>query len=258
MISAGIDIGSRTSKGLIIRDQKIIAYEISLTGDNMNESANSVLNKVLEKSNLKLKNLDFIVSTGIGRKLVDISNMEISDILCTAKGASRLFPKGRTVLDIGAENCRAIRCDNNGIVKSFEVNDKCAAGTGIFLETAADILNLRLEEIGETYLDSEKKINMNSTCAVFGETEIISLIHQGFKEKTIMSAINSSIAQRAYHMIKKIGVEREVVNTGGVACNKGFNIELNNLLGFNVVIPEEPQITGALGAAIIAEQKARG
>jgi predicted CoA-substrate-specific enzyme activase len=248
MISAGIDIGSRTSKGLIIRDQKIIAYEISLTGDNMNESANSVLNKVLEKSNLKLKNLDFIVSTGIGRKLVDI----------TAKGASRLFPKGRTVLDIGAENCRAIRCDNNGIVKSFEVNDKCAAGTGIFLETAADILNLRLEEIGETYLDSEKKINMNSTCAVFGETEIISLIHQGFKEKTIMSAINSSIAQRAYHMIKKIGVEREVVNTGGVACNKGFNIELNNLLGFNVVIPEEPQITGALGAAIIAEQKARG
>lgn len=257
MICAGLDIGSRTTKGLVLRDLKIVAHETSLTGNNINESAKSIMTKLLEKSNLEPKNLDFIISTGIGRKSVENSNMEVSDIICTAKGATWLFPKGRTILDLGAENSRAIRCEPNGIVKSFEVNDKCAAGTGIFLETAADILNLRLDEISKVKINSEKKISLDSTCAVFGETEIISLIHQGFKKEIIISAINSSIAQRTYHMVKRLGIEREVVNTGGVACNEGFNFELNRLLGFEVVIPENPQIIGALGAAIIADQKAR-
>ena len=257
MMFGGVDIGSLTAKALILENNEVLSWHIMLTGINGAEAAKKVMDEALKKVGLSLGKIEFIVSTGVGKKEVIFSNEQVGEILCAVKGARWLFPSARTVIDIGAESCRTIKCDEKGKVTQFDLNDKCAAGTGVFLETMAEMLEVRLEDMGELSLESKSDINVSFTCAVFAESEVISLVHRGINKVDILSGLNRSIASRVHHMVSRMGIEKDVIITGGVAKNRGFNAALSQLIGSEVLVPQEPQIVGALGAALLAKEMSR-
>ncbi len=258
MLSAGVDIGSLSSKAVILEDGKIRSWSVMPTGVNNAETAKEVIERAAKESGISIEDIEYFVATGLGKKEVSFADDQAVEILCSLRGARWHFPSARIVIDLGAENCRVIKSDGNGIITNFELNDKCAAGTGIFLETLAEMLKIKQEDIGELSLKSNSDLTISSTCAVYAESEVVSLIHKGVSKSDIIAAVHKSIAFRIYQMLTHIGIEREVVMTGGVAKNIGFNAELSKLLGFNILVPENPEIISALGAALIAAEKREG
>jgi len=253
---AGIDIGSTTAKVVILDDQgQIMTTSLIPTGPDSAETATQVMEQALKGSELSLDHLDFIVATGYGRIVVPFSHSIITEISCHAKGAHFLFPSARTVLDMGGQDCKAIRIDERGIQVNFAMNDKCAAGTGRFLETMARCLNLSLDEIGPLSMEAQSEAEISNMCAVFAKSEVAYLMRRGVAKPDILAGLHKAVAERVHGLLKRVGVEPEFVITGGIAKNRAVVERLEERLGIRALIPTEPQLIGALGAALFAQER---
>ena len=248
----GVDIGAVSAKAVLLRDDVILAYEVLDTGSNIGRIADEVVKKVLEKARIDFNDLNGIVATGYGRISVPFADKKVTEITCHARGVHHLIPEVRTIIDIGGQDSKGIRIDESGNVIDFVMNDKCAAGTGRFLEVMAKALELKIGDLGSIALESKETCQISSVCTVFAESEVVSLRAEGKAREDIIAGIHKSIASRIGAMISQIGKEEIVVLTGGVAKNKGVVKTMENELKTSVSIPDNPQITGALGAAILA------
>ncbi len=254
MLTAGIDIGSLTAKAVILKDDAIVASSIIPTGYDSVETANHVIDIALVEASLTLKQLDYIVSTGYGRVVVPFSNGNVTEISCHARGACWLAPDVRTILDMGGQDCKAIRCDPDGRVIQFAMNDKCAAGVGRYLEVIAEFLGLPLDEIGGRSLDVVKEAaKISATCTVFARSEIIRLFRQGTHANDILAGAHDALATRVYKMLESVGIESELMISGGIGKNIGIIKRLEQKTGLEIRRVPEPQIVGALGAALFAQ-----
>lgn len=254
----GVDIGSATTKVVLLSSDgsgdKILGYSIKETGPDGNKTALDLIYDLLRTHNLSLDNINNIVATGYGRVKVDFTQKTKTEISCHAKGISFLFPNVRTVIDIGGQDSKVIKIGKNGAVVDFVMNDKCAAGTGRFLEIMSKVLQISLDGFGEVHLRTLEHVEITNICTVFAESEIITLISEGVPKEKIIKGINYSVAKRAFSLSKRVGIEMEVVMSGGVAKNIGVVKALEDLMGVNIKVPEEPQIIGALGAALFAKE----
>lgn len=255
MLTAGIDIGAVSAKVVVLNKGQILTYFIAPTGASIVQAGVKVIKEVLNKAKLSLDDLGYIIATGYGRHSVSFAQEAVTEIICHAKGASWLIPEARTVIDIGGQDSKAIRVNEKGNVTDFVMNDKCAAGTGRFLEVMARALDLELDELGSISLRSETPCAISSVCTVFAESEVISLRAERRTTEDIIAGIHKSIAHRVSSMMSQIGYQNQVVFTGGVAKNVGVRKALEKELGTNIIVPEEPQIIGALGAALLARER---
>lgn len=258
MITIGIDAGAKNTKVIILKDRKVLAKSSVLTGFDQKVAAEKALNQALKEAGLSRNNLEHITVTGTGKEEIDFKNSTISEVGANAKAANTIFPSARTVIDVGAEEGRAIKINQKGKVVDFAINEKCAAGAGTFTETMARALEIKVEEMGALSLKSQKAVPMNAQCAVFAESEVVSLIHAKHSKEDIARAVHDAIADRIASMSRKIGIEKDVALVGGVAKNIGFVDSLKKNLGFDLLIPDDPEFTGALGAALVAAEKAKG
>lgn len=258
MITAGCDIGSLTAKAVIMKDGKIIASDVILASAHPEKSAADVMKRALDKAGIRMEDINYCVGTGYGRKHIPFMNSEESEIACHARGAVWQVPTARTVVDIGGQDAKAIRVDEQGNVERYVYNDKCASGTGRFLEIIADSLDIQLDEMGDISGKAKEKLTLSNQCVVFAETEIISLVNEGKEIPDIVNALHQAVANRAASMARSILVQPDAVMTGGVAKNSGMFGALERALGVKLHQVEDPQINGALGAALFAADKANG
>jgi predicted CoA-substrate-specific enzyme activase len=257
MLTAGIDVGSATAKAVILQDDKIVSYSIMPTGAESAESAQRVLDEALLKAGMiPFSEIERIIATGYGRVIVKFAQETITELSCHARGANWLFPSVRTILDMGGQDCKAIKCDEDGRLLNFTMNDKCAAGTGRFFEIIARVMDMPLEELGRLSLETENEVRISSTCAVFGKSEVASLIRQGRAKADILGGVHSAVTERVTTLLRKVGISADLAITGGIARNIGIVQRVEKRLGLKALIPEEPQIIGALGAALFAHDKA--
>ncbi len=249
----GIDIGSSTAKAVLLDSGKnIVSKAVIPTGYDVETIGEKILKIVLEKAGAGLDDVAEIISTGYGRFRVKFARKNVTEITCHARGAFYLFPATRTIIDIGGQDSKAIGLDDNGRIVDFAMNDKCAAGTGRFLENMARVLEIDLDEMGKIGSSSKESVKITTTCTVFAESEVISLIHQGVSREKIISGLFEAIVLRILPLATRVGLKREVTITGGVAKNQGVISAIKRVFGFEINVPEDPQITGALGAALIA------
>jgi predicted CoA-substrate-specific enzyme activase len=252
MRTAGIDIGSITAKAAIVEDGGILGTKIIFTGYNAEAAGVKVYEDLLSESGLNTSSIAKIVSTGYGRNSVKFADKTFTEIMTHAAGAYLLNPKIRTIIDIGGQDSKAIALDEKGKVRNFVMNDKCAAGTGRFLEVMARALEVNLDEFGAMSLQSKLPSKISSLCTVFAESEVISLIARGEKRPDIIAGIHESIAARVSSMIARVGVAEPVMITGGVARNAGVVDALERKLGVKIAVSSYAQVNGAIGAAVLA------
>ncbi len=255
MYFAGVDVGSTMTKVVIIDDsESILTMVIGPTGAEHRRLANQVMHKALSQACLSFDQIDFVVATGYGRINVPFADRQITEISCHAKGAKTLIPLARTIIDIGGQDCKGIKLTPEGKVTSFVMNDKCAAGTGRFLEVIAQALGVRLEEMGVLSLKAKDKVKISNTCTVFAEQEVVSHLAEGVPVQNIIAGLHEAIASRIVNMVIGLGVEREVVATGGGAKNIGLIKALEEKLEKPLIVPPEPLLTGAFGAALLGKE----
>ena len=252
MIVAGMDIGSISTETVILQDSKILSTSIIPTGAKSRMAAERSLAWALKQINLEQGELAAIVTTGYGRASFPSATKRITEITCHARGAFFVHPETRTVIDIGGQDSKVIRLDEQGRNVDFQMNDKCAAGTGRFLEVMAHALEVKLEELGKLSRNAQRTIKISSMCTVFAESEVVSLIADNQPQEVIIRGLHDAIADRILGMVRRVGVEEKVTLTGGVAKNEGVVLALEERLGVKVFVPPEPQIIGALGAALLA------
>ena len=255
MLTAGIDVGSLSGEAVILLDKReVLAYSIVPTGANSRRAAEGALQEALKKSGLKFSDIGYLVATGYGRISVEFASKKVTEITCYARGLHHLYPQGRTLIDIGGQDSKAIRINAKGRVEDFIMNDKCAAGTGRFLEVMARALEVNLSQLSVLSHQAEETVPISSMCTVFAESEVVSLIAAGHPRENIIRGLHESIASRTLGMLKRIGIEKPLAMAGGVAKNLGVVRCLEESLGAPLFIPEEPQIVGALGAALLAAE----
>jgi len=254
----GIDIGSLTVKVVLLdAEARIIARGVAPAGYGGQEAAAALVAQILGEQGLGRAAVAYIVVTGYGRVRFEAADEEVSEISCHARGAFHLNPAVRTVIDIGGQDSKAIRLDAKGRVIDFAMNDKCAAGTGRFLEVMAAALDVPLAELGGLALQSKQPVSISSTCTVFAESEAISHIARGAARQDVAAGLHRAIASRVLGLAARVGLEAEVMLTGGVALNVGLVAAFTQLCKQHIIIPPEPQVVGALGAALFALQKGR-
>lgn len=256
MFIAGIDIGAATVKAVILEGGKILGYGIRPTGYDVKAATNRVIHEASEKAGLSISvnDLSYVVSTGYARESIGFANRTVTEIICHAKGAHFMIPSTRFIIDIGGQDSKAIEVDPEGNVTNFAMNDKCAAGTGRFLEVMAQVLELEsVAEMGPLALQSKAPCNISSTCTVFAETEVVVLRAEGKERKDLIAGVHKAISARVAAMASNLTVRPDAVFTGGVAKNVGVIKFLEEKLGIELLIPDEPQIIGALGAALLAQ-----
>jgi len=258
MIVAGIDIGSRAAKAVIMKDGSILSSVIGDTGPESVKTSYMVMEEALKEAGLVLDDIQYTVATGYGRVLVPFANENISEISCHAKGTNWYFPSVRTILDMGGQDCKAISCDGGGLVNNFAMNDKCAGGTGRFLEMIAEVLNTPLEKIGDLSLESKSAIPFNTICAVFAKSEAIVYLRKGVAKSDILAGLHEAIATRCLNLLKRVPIEKDFSITGGIAKNKGMVKKLTEKVGLEPLLCEDPQLVGAVGAALFAEERFTG
>ncbi len=253
MITAGVDIGSLSSKAAILADNKIVSWHLAPTGLNVEEIAQRVIGKALDKAGLRLNDVAYIIGTGYGRLRVPFAHKNITEISCHAKGAHWFFPEVRTILDLGGQDCKAIRCDQSGRVTEFVMNDKCAAGTGRYLERLAAAVGVALEEVGPLSLESvEGPVPIDSFCTVFAQRDVVRLLRYGKHVNDILAGACEAIVTRIITLLSRVGIEEPFSISGGVSKNVGVVRRLEIALGIKSFIAPEPQIVGAVGAALFA------
>jgi predicted CoA-substrate-specific enzyme activase len=258
MIVAGIDIGSRAAKGVLLQDNTIVSSVICDTLPESIKTSNVTMEKLIEGTAIRQNEIDYIVSTGYGRVLVPFANENVSEISCHARGINWYFPSVKTILDMGGQDSKAISCDGSGRVIKFVMNDKCAGGTGRFLEMIAEVLSLSLQESSELALQSKNTIPFNTICAVFAKSEAIAYRRQGVEKSDILAGLNEAISQRSLNLLKRVSIQKDFSITGGIAKNRGMVAKLTEKVGLDPLLCEDPQIVGALGAALFAAERLMG
>jgi len=254
MITVGIDVGSITAKAALVRDGEVIADKLILTGYNARSAGQNVFEVLIKEVGIDPSSVAKIISTGYGRNSVAIADKAVTEITCHAAGAHYLNPAVRSVIDIGGQDSKAIALDENGSVKDFAMNDKCAAGTGRFLEVMAKALEVDLEDFGQFSLKADQPSKISSLCTVFAESEVISLISKGEKRENIIAGIHESIASRVVAMANRTGLKPPIMMTGGVAKNVGVVKALEKKTGQQIEVSPQSQLTGAIGAALLAQR----
>jgi len=254
MITAGIDVGASSTKAVIMDGDKILAKFRQLAEGEEEQVIKEAFEGALSEAGITKDSIDKIVATGAGSKNVNFADDSITDISSGARGAVFEVPESRTVVDVGAEQARAVKCDEAGKLMDFATNERCAAGSGAFIEAMARALQTDFEKFIAFHFESEKDIPLNAQCAVFAESEVVSLINSEATTADISRAINNSIAERTSSMTRRVGIEETVTVIGGVALNKGFIDSLDRFLEIKVTVPEDPIFTNAVGAALIAQE----
>jgi predicted CoA-substrate-specific enzyme activase len=256
MVVAGIDLGSGTTKCVLVGgDRGIRGRGLVRTKADFEQVARDALDAALADAALSPEAVNYTATTGLGRYAIPFRDIQITDLTCGARGAAALFPATRFVLDIGAQCSRAIKLGHDGKVKAFHMNEKCAAGSGGFLERAARYLEVAVTDIGPLSLVAERPCPISSVCAVLAETEIINHVSEGVSVENILRGIHNSLADRALSLLKRVGLDGEVTLIGGVALQAGMVAALREKLGLAVNVPQEPQLTTALGAAVLGLQR---
>ncbi|HHV16039.1 MAG TPA: 2-hydroxyglutaryl-CoA dehydratase [Gelria sp.] len=251
MLVVGLDIGSVAAKGIMLDRGKMHRAMIP-TGWSPRDASEELINKLLKISGCKREQLDDIIVTGYGRIAVAGAGQVATEIKCHARAVAELYPQVRTIVDIGGQDSKVIRVNGEGRVIDFAMNDKCAAGTGRFLQIMANALGLDVSELGENENFSEM-VSINSMCTVFAESEIIGLLARGTSKAGIIAGLHQSVGRRVAAMVRRIGIDGEIAFTGGVAKNPGVHRALEEELGCQLLIPEGCQFTGALGAALLGQ-----
>ncbi len=254
MYDIGIDLGSRTSKIVVLNKQSLVYNKINDTGVNPKETSKKLLQSALKDLKIDKNQINHIYTTGYGRNIVPFSDKRISEISCHAKGVNHLIPEVRTIIDIGGQDSKVILVNKSGRVLDFAMNDKCAAGTGKFLEVTATTLETTVDKLGELSNKSTRVVKVNSTCVVFAESEIIGLIADGKNKTDIIKAIHHSIAKRTKNLLAQLHWQSPVIFTGGVARNEGMVKAISEILDIEIFTPSNSVITGALGAALFARE----
>lgn len=256
IFTMGIDVGSTASKCVIIKDgEELVAKALVAVGTGTSGPARAIA-EVLENAGMMREQMDYVLATGYGRNSLDgLADQQMSELSCHAKGAAFLFPEVRTVIDIGGQDIKVIEIEN-GIMKNFVMNDKCAAGTGRFLDVMARVLEVNVEDLDELGDQSTREIGISSTCTVFAESEVISQLAVGTDKRDIIAGIHRSVAGRVSGLCNRVGVRDMVVMTGGVAQNHGIVKALENQIGHEIHLSPLTQFNGALGAALFGYEKA--
>lgn len=257
IVVCGCDVGSTTGKALIMKKGEVLGYSIIPCAVRPEVTAELALEEALQASGLTCRDdLDYMVGTGYGRVRIPLADENVSEISCHGIGAFHLNPADRTLIDIGGQDCKVIRISPKGKVVDFAMNDKCAAGTGRFFEGMARVLEISLTDISELSLSSSDPAQISSQCTVFAESEVITLLNEGVSIEDIAAGINEAIAARLSSLVRKVGLEEEVSVSGGCAKNEGLMHSLEKKLGMEVKpLSMDPQIIGALGAALIANRR---
>lgn len=258
MICAGVDVGSVTAKAAVFDSDagEIIGTALELTGWRPRESGGAALHAAVDAANVRLDNLSMIVGTGYGRIALPFADATVTEISCHARGAHFLVPSTRTVIDIGGQDSKAISLDESGHPRDFAMNDRCAAGTGRFFQVMAGALGVDLDELGPLALRSKSPAKLSSVCTVFAESEVVGLIANGAARQDIAAGLCEAVAKRTVAMVSQVGITEDVLVTGGVAYNEGVLAALGKAMKVRPVLPEDPQLVGAIGAAIIAAERA--
>jgi predicted CoA-substrate-specific enzyme activase len=251
---AGVDIGSTMTKVVLIdTTDRVLSAIKGPTGPEHRQLANEVMKMALEQANLRLDDISYIIATGYGRVNVPFADDQITELSCHARGVSSIFPNVRTAIDIGGQDAKCLKIHNGRLI-DFVMNDKCAAGTGRFLEVTAATLGIRLEDMGDISLKSTKKIQLSNLCTIFAQQEVVALLSRGEKVEDIIAGLHLALASRVATLARRLKIEPDVVLTGGVAKNIGMVKAMKESLGCELLVPEEPLLTGALGAAILAKE----
>lgn len=261
MITAGIDCGSKNTKVVLLKEKSVLSAASVLSGFDQEESAKQALDNAIKEAGINREDIKHITVTGAGMEAISFADDNVTTVTSDGRGTFFLFPSARTIIDIGAEEGLVVKIDENGKVKDFGINEKCAAGAGAFIEAMSRALEVDIKLMGELSLKSTKQIPMNAQCTIFAESEVVSLIHQKTSKEDIIRAVHDAIADRNTSMVRQIGIEKEVALIGGVANNIGFVDAMNKNLGFELLVPKDgvaPEYVSALGAALVAQDKIGG
>jgi predicted CoA-substrate-specific enzyme activase len=251
---AGVDIGSTMTKVVLTdKSNNLLSTIKGQTGPEYRQLANEVMRQALDQASLQVDDISYIVATGYGRLNVPFADRQITELSCHARGVSSLFPSVRTAIDIGGQDAKCMKIDNGRLI-NFVMNDKCAAGTGRFLEVTAVTLGIRLEDMGDISLNATKKIQISNLCTIFAQQEVVALLSRGERLENILAGLHYALASRVAALARRLGIEPDLVLTGGVAKNTGIVRAMKENLGCEILVPEGPLLTGALGAAILAKE----
>ncbi len=257
MCVIGIDIGSAYSKGVVICDEKIVSSHVVPSGGNYRKTADRVRQELLLRSDLSSKDISYTVATGYGAQSVDFADDRITDISCHSRGIFYLFPSVRTAVDVGDLFSKAFRIDEMGNSVMFLLSGKCAGGSARVLQRIAKVLQIRIEEIGELSLKSKKRIDFNTGCAVFAETEAVSRVAEGAAKEDLLAGIHRALAAQINSLAERVGIEKDYALVGGGARDIGLIKAVEGMVEFDIIVPPEPYMTAALGAAVIAKERVR-
>jgi predicted CoA-substrate-specific enzyme activase len=250
---AGIDVGSTMTKVVILNDG-IIASIIGPTGPEHRRLANQVMDEALKKADISFQSITYIVSTGYGRINVPFTDKQFTEITCHAKGVASLFPEAKTIIDVGGQDVKGIKIETNGKIIDFAMNDKCAAGTGRFIEVIADSLGVPLDKVGDLSLQSKNPAKISNICTIWAQQEVAASLAKGVPIPDLLAGVHRSLADRIGRMVNRLKVEESVIVTGGGGKNKGLLKALSEQLGHEILVPKEPLLTGALGAALLGKE----
>ena len=254
MYFVGVDIGSTMTKVVLMDESgNLLSTVKGPTGPEHRQLANEVMRQALEQASLQIDDISYIVATGYGRLNVPFADRQITELSCHARGVSSLFPNVRTAIDIGGQDAKCMKIAD-GKLTTFVMNDKCAAGTGRFLEVTATTLGIRLEDMGDISLKATKKIQISNLCTIFAQQEVVALLSRGEELENIVAGLHDALASRVAALARRLGIEPDLVLTGGVAKNTGMVRAMKDSLDCEILVPEEPLLTGALGAAILAKE----
>ena len=252
---AGVDIGSAFSKAVIVAENEIISYHVMPSGGDYKRVARDVIREALARAKLSLKDINYTVATGYGAASVSFSSGAASDISCLARGVYYLFRTARTAIDIGGQFTRVFRVDNRGRATAFLLSEKCAAGSGRFLQVIAKVMQIELKDIGELSLKSRTRVDFNTGCAVFAESEAVSRIAEGATKEDILAGLHRTLAAKVQTMVQRLGIEADCALVGGGAKDIGLVKSIEESLACSLLVPEEPQVVAALGAALMAAER---
>jgi benzoyl-CoA reductase subunit D len=252
-----MDLGTQRVQVIVLKDHVVVGRALGFSGFDPTKAAEQAVEEALKQANLKLSDVNHFSATGSAMEMAPYAYSKVSMMGADAKAGVFLVPTARTIIDVGAEEARAVKCDDKGIMVDFVVNERCAAGAGAFIEAMARALEVKMEDMGPLALKAERASPINASCVIFGESDVVSLIHRQESKPEIARAVYDAMADRVSSMMHRLGINSDVVLVGGVAKDPGFVASLNRKLGLIVVIPEYPEYVGALGAALIAATRAK-